>query len=80
MNIPRNLNGKDFARKLTKLGYEFVRQRGSHYLVRTTINGKQTLSIPMHKPIKTATLHRLLKDVARHHNLSMEKVILVLDL
>lgn len=63
------------------LGYERVRQDGSHIRLSTTINGMHHITVPAHKPLKTGTLlGGVLKPVAAHHRLTVEELLLKLDL
>ncbi|MCH7225822.1 type II toxin-antitoxin system HicA family toxin [Haloferula sp. A504] len=57
------VSGRQCCKALRKLGFEQVRQRGSHVIMR---RGESGCTVPMHKEIKTGTLAGLLKqaDVA----------------
>jgi predicted RNA binding protein YcfA (HicA-like mRNA interferase family) len=81
MKIPRNVNAGDLVRALRKLGYETVRQEGSHIRLTTTTNGTHHVTIPNHRPLKTGTLlGGVLKPVAAHHKLSIDELLAMLDL
>ena len=62
------------------MGYEAVRQRGSHVRITTLINGEHHEVIPRHDAIGTKTLSSILKSVARHHGMSVEDLLKELDL
>ncbi len=67
------------ARALSVLGYQVVRQTGSHMRLMTTQNGVHHVTIPHHSPIKVGTLLGcILKPVAAHHKLSVDEVLSVL--
>ena len=76
MKIPRDINGSDLVRALRVLGYERVRQDGSHIRLTTSLNGPHHVTVPNHRPLKTGTLlGGVLKPVAAHHNLTVEQLI-----
>jgi len=67
------------ARALSVLGYQVVRQSGSHMRLMTTQNGVHHLTIPHHSPLKVGTLlGGILKPVAAHHKLSVDELLSVL--
>ena len=80
MKLPRNLNGVDLQKSLRRLGYEATRQRGSHVRITTQLNGEHHEVIPQHRPIKTKTLSSILKNIAKHHDLSVEELLKEIDL
>lgn len=81
MKIPRNLNGGDLARRLRVLGYERVRQEGSHIRLTTEAGGTHHVTVPNHRPLKTGTLlGGVLKPVAAHHKLTVEELLAKLGL
>ena len=65
---------------LRRLGYEAVRQRGSHVRVTTQVNGEHHEVVALHSPIKAKTLSSILKSVSRHHGMSVEELLNLLDL
>ena len=80
MRMPRNVNGTSLLAALRRLGYEDVRQRGSHVRITTQVNGEHHEVIPLHDPIKVKTLLSILKSVARHHDMTVEELLRELDL
>ena len=80
MKLPRNVNGETLQVSLRRLGYEAVRQRGSHVRITTQVNGEDHEVIPLHNPIKAKTLSSILKSVSRHHDISVEELLRQLDL
>ena len=42
MRLPRDVSGMVLQKSLRRLGYEAVRQRGSHVRVTTQVNGNTT--------------------------------------
>ena len=76
MRIPRDLTGADISKALRVLGYEQVRQGGSHIRLTTTVNGVHHLTVPNHSPLKIGTLlGGVLKPVAAHHGLNVEELL-----
>jgi predicted RNA binding protein YcfA (HicA-like mRNA interferase family) len=76
LKIPRDVYGADLARALRSLGYERVRQEGSHIRLTTEVNGTHHVTVPNHKPLKTGTLvGGVLKPVAAHHGLTVEVLV-----
>lgn len=76
MRLPRDLDGSELIRRLRKLGYEQTRQSGSHVrLTRRSAEGKHHVTVPLHSPLRVATLNAILGDVAGHVGLSKGEVI-----
>lgn len=81
MKIPRNVSATELIRALRTLGYERVRQDGSHIRLTTTIGGVHHVTVPNHRPLKPGTLlGGVLKPVATHHGLSVEELLVKLEL
>ena len=80
MRLPRDVSGAALLSSLRRLGYEAVRQRGSHVRVTTQVNGEHHEVVPQHDPIKARTLLSILKGVARHHGMSVDELLNVLKL
>lgn len=53
------VSGKECRRALGRLGFEEVRQRGSHVVMK---RGESGCVVPMHAQIKTGTLSGILKQ------------------
>jgi len=80
MKLPRNVSGARLQAALRRLGYERVRQRGSHVRMTTQVNGEHHEVIPLHNPIRVKTMSSILKSIARHHEMSVEELLYELDL
>ena len=80
MKLPRNVSGISLQVSLRRLGYEAVRQRGSHVSITTQVNGEHHEVVPLHSPIKAKTLSSILKSVGRHHGMSVEELLQLLGL
>ena len=69
-NIPQ-VSGKEVIKALEKIGFEAVRQKGSHIrLLRIKNKVKQLLTIPNHKIIRKGTL---LNGILKPINLTLEE-------
>jgi predicted RNA binding protein YcfA (HicA-like mRNA interferase family) len=76
VKIPRDLSASDLIRALRVLGYERVRQDGSHIRLTTAVGGTHHVTVPNHRPLKTGTLlGGVLKPVAAHHKLTVEELL-----
>ena len=74
------MSGAALVAALRRMGYERVRQRGSHVRVTTQQGGEHHEVIPQHDPIRAKTLSSILKSVARHHGIGVEELLRRLDL
>lgn len=70
MRLTRNVDGAHRVRALPVLGYERVRQTGSHIRLTTDGNRPHHISVPDHHTLKLGTLAAILKSVAEHHEKS----------
>ena len=80
MKLPRDVSGAKLQRALRRLGYVAVRQRGSHVRITTEVNGEHHEVIPMHSQIRAKTLASILKTVAKHHEMTVDELLIALDL
>ena len=80
MKLPRDIDGQQLVKALQVLGYEVTRQRGSHIRITTTQNGEHHEVVPEHSPIKTGTLAGILKGIAAHHGLTVQQLLMQIDL
>jgi len=70
------VSGKKLLKMLTKLGYQVVRQKGSHVrLTKEGEAGEHHITIVMHKEIAKGTLNDILTKIAIWNNISKEKLI-----
>ena len=66
------LSGEETIRRLEQLGFQRVRQRGSHVILKKqTSRGDIGCVVPLHKELAIGTLHGILKQA----NLSVEEFI-----
>lgn len=57
-------SGKEVVRRLGKAGFAFVRQSGSHMILRRESPPKLTVSVPDHKELKRRTLMNILRQIS----------------
>lgn len=75
MKIPRDVSGERLVRALQRLGYEVVRQDGSHIRLVFAERPAHKVTVPRHNPIKVGLLQALLKEVAERQGLSLEQLV-----
>jgi len=80
VKTPRDVCGPDLAKALRVLGYEKVRQDGSHIRLTTNVDGQFHVTVPNHDPIKVGTLRSIIKLVAEHHSITPEDLLDQLEL
>ncbi|MDR3720871.1 MAG: type II toxin-antitoxin system HicA family toxin [Candidatus Acidoferrales bacterium] len=76
--MPRlpQVSGRDLVRLLHSLGYETVRQRGSHIRLRkVTVVGEHNLTVPDHKILAKGTLNDIVAQVSLWNNLPKEELL-----
>jgi predicted RNA binding protein YcfA (HicA-like mRNA interferase family) len=60
MGSMKSVSGNDVIKVLTKNGFGFVKQRGSHVKLKgMTPMGKRIVIIPLHKDLPGGTLHSI---------------------
>jgi predicted RNA binding protein YcfA (HicA-like mRNA interferase family) len=70
------VSGEDVVRLLKSLGYEVVRQRGSHIRLRkSTFFGEHNITVPAHKTLAKGTLADILNRVSLWNNISKEELL-----
>ena len=76
--MPRlpQISGRSLIRLLASLGYEVVRQKGSHVRVRKRNElGEHNLTVPDHDVIAKGTLNDLLTQVSLWNNIPKDVLI-----
>ena len=62
MKLPQ-ISGREFIKILNKLGFNIVRQRGSHIRLEKLLNNEKIkINVPLHPKLKKGTLSRIIKD------------------
>ncbi|HIG95347.1 TPA: type II toxin-antitoxin system HicA family toxin, partial [Candidatus Woesearchaeota archaeon] len=56
-------SGKEVIKMLSKVGFQTVRQKGSHViLVKETADGKRSTVVPLHKEVDKGTLLEIIRQ------------------
>lgn len=58
------VSGQRAVKKFQQLGYDVLRQRGSHVRLRHPQNKRKPLTIPLHRELKFGLLRQLIKDAS----------------
>ncbi|SPE34710.1 putative periplasmic or secreted lipoprotein [Candidatus Sulfopaludibacter sp. SbA3] len=64
MKLPRGVTGERLITVLEVVGYVVIRQKGSHVRLQHQGPPTHTITVPLHNPLKTGTLHGILTEVA----------------
>jgi predicted RNA binding protein YcfA (HicA-like mRNA interferase family) len=75
MKLPRGVSADRLIRALEGLGYVAIRQKGSHVRLRHDGSPVHTITVPLHNPLKTGTLHGILSEVAQMRSLTVEFLV-----
>jgi len=71
----QRVSGKEAIRALERIGFEQVRQRGSHViLTKQTAEGKVGCVVPLHRQLAIGTLRGILRQAGVSPEEFMEKV------
>ena len=74
MRIPRAISADRLIRALEQMGYEIVRQKGSHVRMRRDGRVPHMISVPRHNPLKFGTAHGILTEVASVLKVTVEEI------
>ncbi|MBU1262583.1 type II toxin-antitoxin system HicA family toxin [bacterium] len=70
------VSGKKVIGLLERLGYEVVRQRGSHVRLKKVLKiGVHTITVPKHKSVAKGTLGDILEKVSLWNDISKDELI-----
>ena len=70
------ISGKRLIKVLDKLGYNIIKQRGSHIkIMKETVAGTHSITIPNHDEIAKGTLNDILNKVSIWNQISKEDLI-----
>jgi len=75
MKLPRGVSADRLIRALEHFGYRIIRRKGSH--VRLSHEGPpaHSITVPLHNPLKTGTLHGILAEVSQARSISVESIM-----
>ncbi len=74
MKLPRDVSADRLIRVLEALGYQVVRQKGSHIRLRHDGPPPHLITVPRHKPLKIGILHAILADVAHIRSIPINSI------
>ncbi len=76
MKLSRDETAASLIIKLSKVGYEVTRQKGSHIrLSRVVENNEHHITIPNHNPLKIGLLAKILNEVSKKLEISREELL-----
>jgi len=75
MKLPRGVSADRVIRALEGVGYAMIREKGSHARLRHEGPPAHAITVPMHNPLKTGTLHGILSEVAQKRSMTIESII-----
>jgi predicted RNA binding protein YcfA (HicA-like mRNA interferase family) len=78
MKLPRGVSSDRLIRALEHFGYRVVRQKGSHVRLRSEGPPPHLITVPLHDPLKTGTLHGILAEVAQARSITIESIVHIL--
>ena len=74
MKLPRGVSADRVIRALERLGYRVIGQKGSHVRLRHEGPPGHSVTVPMHKPLKTGTLHGILSEVGQKRTITIASI------
>ncbi|MCK4352603.1 type II toxin-antitoxin system HicA family toxin [candidate division WOR-3 bacterium] len=70
------VSGKKLTQFLENIGYEIIRQRGSHIRLRKmTFIGEHNITVPFHKEIAKGTLNDILNKISLWNNIPKDELL-----
>ena len=75
MKTPRGVSADRLIRAFQRLGYRVIRQKGSHVRLRHEGPPSHQITVPLHNPLKTGTLHGILSEVARMRSMEVDSIV-----
>ena len=75
MKLPRGVSADRLIPALEKIGYRVIRQKGSHVRLRHKGPPAHTITVPVHNPLKTGTLHGILTEVALMRSTTVDSLV-----
>lgn len=74
------VSGEQLIKVLSRLGYEIIRQKGSHVrLGKSTEAGDHKITVPLHDELAKGTLNDVLMDVSIRNGISKDTLIEMLE-
>jgi len=74
------VSGEKLIKVLSRLGYEIIRQRGSHVRLRkSTAAGDHNITVPLHDELAKGTISDILSEVSIRNSVSKDALIEMLQ-
>ena len=74
------VSGEKLIKVLSRLGYEIIRQRGSHVRLRkSTAAGDHNITVPLHDELAKGTINDILSEVSIRNSVSKDALIEMLQ-
>jgi predicted RNA binding protein YcfA (HicA-like mRNA interferase family) len=74
MKLPRDVPAERLIRVLERLGYQVLRQKGSHVRLRHEGPPAHLVTVPCHGPLKIGTLHAILAEVSQMRSIAINSI------
>ncbi len=74
MKLPRDVSAERLIRVLEHLGYQVLRQKGSHVRLRHDGPPVHLVTVPRHGPLKIGTLHAIVAEVAQMRSIAINSI------
>ena len=62
MSVLPRVSGRDVVKALSKAGYEYDRQRGTHIILRQLTYPHRRIVVPDHKEVAKGTLRSIIRE------------------
>jgi len=74
------VSGEKLIKVLSRLGYEIIRQKGSHVRLRkSTAAGDHNITVPLHDELAKGTFNDIISDVSIWNGISKDAIIEMLE-
>jgi predicted RNA binding protein YcfA (HicA-like mRNA interferase family) len=74
------VSGEKLIKVLSRLGYEIIRQKGSHVRLRkSTAAGDHNITVPLHDELAKGTFNDIISDVSIWNGISKDALMEMLE-
>jgi len=77
MKLPRDMDAAELVKALARIGYQVVRQSGSHIRLQCA-DPLHSLTIPNHRPLRIGTLAAILAEIAAQRRIDKDALMKLL--
>ncbi|HJT97038.1 MAG TPA: type II toxin-antitoxin system HicA family toxin [Rhodanobacteraceae bacterium] len=74
MKLPRDADGADLVKALSRIGYRVVRQTGSHIRLQCA-DPAHSVTVPNHRPLRVGTLAAIIADIAGRRRIEKDALV-----